>query len=113
MRKDEIIKGICEALVTAGAISDYAYDHFRRGEVAPLPYAVYRRVAPGSFSADDRTYHVGENVDLEIYASDPDEMAALMVSVEAKLDEAELFYNITADTVYIDSENFYESLYEL
>lgn len=113
MRKDELIRTICEELVQEEVIVGYAYDHFREEEVISLPYAVYRRVAPQSFSADDMTYHHGDNVDFEIYADDPDEMAAIMAAVENKLEAAEAYYRITADTVYIDSEDFYESLYEL
>ena len=52
-------------------------------------------------------------MDLELYASDPDEMAAIMAAFEEKLDAAEIFYQLTADTAYIESEDFYESLYEL
>ena len=113
MRKDELIRTICEELVQEEVIVGFAYDHFREEEVISLPYAVYRRVAPQSFSADDKTYHHGENVDLEIYSSDPDEMADIMAAIEEKLDTAELFYIIAADTAYIDSEDMYESLYEL
>lgn len=113
MRKDEQIKAICEALKASGAVTDFAYDHFRDPAAVALPAAVYRRVAPQNFSADGVVYHHGENVDFELYASTPDEMAALMAQVEALMDGAELFYNLAADTVYINSEDFYESLYEL
>lgn len=113
MRKDEAIKEICDQLVQDEIIVGYAYDHFREEEVISLPFAVYRRVAPQSFSADDKTYHHGENVDLEIYSSDPDEMTDIMAAIEEKLDTAELYYTIAADTAYIDSEDMYESLYEL
>lgn len=40
-------------------------------------------------------------------------MAELMSKIEAALDQAEIYYNLTADTVYITSEDFYESLYEI
>ena len=113
MRKDKRIKKICEALKKSGAIADFRYDHFKQSEVVPPPFAVYRRVAPSNFSADGVVYKRGDNVDLELYASTPDEMEKLMEQVEAKLDKAEIFYNLTADTVYIDSEDFYESLYEI
>ena len=113
MRKDEVIKQICDELVDECIIEGYTYDHFNQDEVVPLPYAVYRRIAPQSFSADDMTYHHDTNVDFEIYADDPEIMANIMEVVESKLEEAEVYYEITADTVYIDSEDFYESLYEL
>lgn len=113
MRKDEIVKNICEQLKIEGYIVDHEYDHFNGPDAIPLPVAVYRRVTPGNFSADGMVYKRGNNVDLEIYAADPDEMAELMAAVEEKLDEAELYYRITADTAYIESEQFYETLYEL
>lgn len=114
MRKDEVVENILIALTEDQVITDYTYDHFEQGEVPPLPYAVYRRIAPQSFGADDKTYiRPDSNVDLEIYSNDPDEMAEVMEAVEALLDKEELFYQLTADTAYIESERFYETLYEL
>lgn len=113
MRKDEIVREICDTLKGEGRIGDYRYDHFKKSEDVPLPFAIYRRVAAQNFSADGKVYHRGDNVDLELYASDPDEMAKIMGRTEELLDEAEIFYNIAADTAYIDSEDFYESLYEI
>lgn len=112
MHKDELIKGICAALLEDGDIEGYEYDHFNQGETVDPPFAVYRRVAPENFSADGIVYHRGENVDLELYASTPDEMKDLMDAAEALLDAAGLFYRIAADTAYIESEDFYETLYE-
>lgn len=112
-KKDEIIKEVCEALVTKELITAYEYDHFKQSRAVDLPFAVYRRVAADNFSADGVVYHHGDNVDFEIYASDPDEMADIMAAAEELLDAAEVFYNLTADTAYIESEDFYESLYEI
>lgn len=113
MRKDEQIAAICATLKENGDINDYTYDHFTASDAVDLPYAIYRRVAPQNFSADGVVYHRGDNVDLEIYAATPDEMIAIMAKAEAALDGAELFYNIGADTAYIESEDFYETLYEI
>lgn len=114
MRKDKKIKAICEELKAEGLILDFSYDHFRQSDAVPPPFAVYRRVAPANFSADGVVYHRGDNVDLELYASTPEEMAELMIRVEEKLDKAEIFYKVGADTVYIqEPEDFYESLYEI
>lgn len=113
MRKDKQIKAICEKLKSDGDIVDFRYDHFKQSQAVAPPFAVYRRVAAPNFSADGIVYHRGDNVDLELYANDPDEMADIMEKVEALLDEAEIFYSLTADTAYIDSEDFYESLYEV
>ena len=46
------------------------------------------------------------------YADDPDTMDAIMEAFESQADAAELVYERTADTVYIEDEDFYESLYE-
>jgi len=112
-KKDEIVKNICAMLVTRKLITDYAYDHFRKQDPAQPPFAVYRRVAPENFSADGMVYHRGDNVDFEIYADTPEDMAVIMDEAEKLLDEAEIFWRCAADTVYIESENYYETLYEL
>lgn len=112
-RKDEIVKSVCQALLDQKLIEGFEYDHFRQSAAVPPPFAVYRRVAEPNFSADGVVYHHGSGVDLELYASTPDEMAGLMEQVEELLDAEEIFYNLAADTVYIESEDFYESLYEL
>ena len=112
-RKDEVVKTICAELEGSGLIEGYAYDHFRESQSVPPPFVVYRRVAYNNFSADGIVYHHGNNVDLELYAEDPDSMSELMREVESLLDNAGLFYNLSADTVYIESEDLYESLYEI
>lgn len=111
--KDNIVTSVCDTLVSEGMIEAYAYDHFRESEAVPLPFAVYRRVAQNNFSADDKVYFRGGGVDLEIYASTPDEMTTIMTRAEALLDGNDIYYECTADTVYIESEDFYETLYEL
>lgn len=111
-RKDERIKEILDKLKSTDGY-DYRYDHFKQSEAVPPPFLVYRRVASGNFSADGVVYHHGDNIDLELYASTPDEMAKLMGKIEKLLDESEIFYKLTADTVYIETEDFYESLYEI
>lgn len=108
-----MIKPICETLKAQGAIEDFAYDHFKQPEAVALPYAIYRRVAQPNFSADGVVYSKGGGVDFELYSSTPDEMADLMDQVEALLDADEIFYNMTADTVYIESEDYYVTLYEI
>lgn len=112
-RKDEIIKGVCEELLTRGEIEGFEYDHFRQSDAVAPPFVVYRRVAQPNFSADGVVYHHGDGVDLELYAETPDRMASLMAQVEELLDAEEIFYNLAADTVYIETEDFYESLYEI
>lgn len=111
-RKDEIIKELCEELKATAGIP-FEYDHFTESDAVAPPFVLYRRVAAANFSADGVVYSKGQAVDLELYAATPDEMAELMEKVEDLLDKAEIFYNKTADTVYITTEDFYESLYEI
>lgn len=110
--KDKIIKGICEEMQEEESIP-FEYDHFTESDAIPPPFILYRRVAAANFSADGIVYSKGGGIDLEIYAATPDEMANLMDKIEEKLDKAEIFYNKTADTTYISSEDFYETLYEI
>lgn len=109
--KEEQIKSICEEIKQSCGI-DYRYDHFKEKEAVPPPFLIYRRQPAQSFSADNKTYFKDGEVDIELYASTPDEMYDLMEKVEQLLDEYEIYYNLAADTNYIDSEDFYESLYE-
>ena len=113
MRKvDEVIKGILEAFKASEGVP-FEYDHFTESDAVPPPFILYRRVAATNTSADGVVYHKGQAVDLELYAATPDDMAELMSKIEPLLDEAEIFYNKTADTVYITTEDFYETLYEI
>lgn len=113
MRKDKAVKKICGELEKKGLLEGFAYDHFRQSEAVPTPFAIYRRVAAESFSADGIVYIRGNRVDLELYADTPEEMEKLMEVVEEKLTETEIYYRVGADTVYIESEDFYETLYEI
>lgn len=113
MRKDKAVKKICSEMKANGLLIDYAYDHFKQSEALPPPFAVYRRVAGDNFSADGIVYKRGDMVDFEIYADTPEEMEKLMEAAEEKLTEADIYYRIAADTVYIESEDFYETLYEI
>ncbi|MBQ6318199.1 MAG: hypothetical protein IJI23_00215 [Lachnospiraceae bacterium] len=110
--KEEQIKAICEEIKQSYGV-DYRYDHFREKEAVPPPFLIYRRQPAPSFSADNKTYFKDGGVDLELYASTPDEMDDLKEKVEQLLNEYEIYYNLTADTTYIESEEFYESLYEM
>lgn len=113
MRKDKAVKKICKAMESEGLIAGFAYDHFRKSEAVPTPFTVYRRVAADNFSADGIVYQRGDKVDLEIYADTPEDMEKLMEAAEEKLTAADIFYRVGADTVYIESEDFYETLYEI
>lgn len=112
MQKDRIVKDVLEALLASDDVP-YRYDHFRQAEAVAPPFAVYRRVARTPFGADGLAYYDEPGCDLEVYAETPEDMEALMAKIEALLDEKEIYYKKTADTAYIESEDFYESLYEL
>lgn len=114
MRRDEIVKNALSFLKEQNVINDFRYDHFRESEAVDTPFAVWRRVAVPYMNADDKAYCKNESeVDIELYADDDDEMAVIMAALEEALDAYEITYEKTADTVYIESEDFYESLYEI
>lgn len=108
---EELIKAVCEEIKETKGI-EYRYDHFKQKEAIPPPFLIYKRTSADTFAADNRTYFKAGNVDLELYTSTPDEMSELMEAVEELLDKYEINYSLTADTTYIDSEDFYETLYE-
>lgn len=109
---DKQVESILETLKTETGC-DYRYDHFRQSEAVPPPFVVYRRVAADSFAADGRVYHRGQHVDVELYADTPDSMAELMDHLETLFDATGIYYKLAADTVYIETEDFYETLYEI
>lgn len=113
MKKADVIKCVCADLLDHQQIEGYTYDHFRQSEAVDPPFAVYRHAQADNFSADGKVYYRGENVDLELYAETPEDMAALMEAAESYLDGYEIYWECTADTVYIESEDFYETLYEV
>lgn len=110
--KVEIIKNILAQLEASGGVP-YRYDHFRQSEAVDPPFIVWRRVASDGTGADGSVYHYEPGIDIEIYAEDEESMADLMDKLRVLLDAVPIFYKITADTVYIESEDFYESLFEL
>lgn len=112
MQKDKIVRTILEALSKSDGLP-FRYDHFRQSEAVNPPFAVYRRVVNDPFGADGLNYHDEVGCDLEVYAETPEDMEYLMGRIEELLAAQEVFYKKTADTVYIESEDFYESLYEL
>ena len=105
---DKQVREVLDALNIA-----YRYDHFRQSEAVPPPFAVYRRVAADPFAADGIAYHRNQHVDVELYADTPEDMAEFMERLETLLGTAGIYAKCTADTVYIESEDFYESLYEI
>ena len=105
-KKDNAVKAILANLVTANKITGYAYDHFRQSEVVPTPFALYRRVAADNFGADGVVYHRGDNVDLELYADTPEDMAELMDTVETMLSKRLLRGEVLpGQTVTVDSRD--------
>ena len=110
--KVEIVKEVLASLYESDGVP-YRYDHFRESEAVAPPFIVWRKIASDTIGADGEAYHYEAGVDLEIYAEDEELMDQLVSKIRALLDAKEIFYRITADTVYIESEDFYESLLEL
>lgn len=87
----------------------FAYHHFAEGEAPELPYLIYLYPESIEFSADGKVYAKGSTLQIELYCEVRD--LALERSIEEILDSYDLFYH--KQEVFIESERFYEILYEL
>lgn len=112
MEKVEVVKKVLNYLEKSTG-APYKYDHFRQSEAVPPPFVVWRKIATGGQPADGGTYYYESGIDIELYADTEEDMSDLMGKLRALLDEEGVFYQITADTVYIEDQDFYESLFEL
>lgn len=93
----------------AGLNIPYAYSHFAEGEAPSLPYVVFRYPNSNNFGADNKSYVPFDDLDIELYTEKRD--LALEASLEALLDERDIFYR--KSEVFIETEKVYEILYEM
>ena len=112
MQKVETVKKVLKSLEEKTG-APYRYDHFRQSEAVPPPFVVWRKIATGGQPADGGTYYYDPGIDIELYADTEEDMEELMAQLRELLDGDGVFYKITADTVYIEDQDFYESLFEL
>ena len=85
----------------------FAYDHFAEGESPEPPFICYLLPASDNFAADGQVYFKATEVHIELYTDTKD--VGLEASVEAVLDEHDIFYD--KSEVWIESERLYEVLY--
>lgn len=87
----------------------FRYHHFETDEAVNPPFICWLSPGSDNFSADGKVYHRADEVDIELYTDERD--FELEEKIEAILDKNELFWNKTE--LYIESENMFETLYEL
>ena len=79
------------------------------GKAPELPFVCYLATDTDNFHADNRVYHVIQNVDVELYTAkkEPDTERLL----ESAFDENYIPWDKTEQ--WLDDENCYEILYEI
>lgn len=84
-----------------------AYRAFPVGKAPKLPFICYLCTNTDNFDADDYVYQVIQEVDIELYTAQKDEVSER--AVEAMLEEQRLGWEKYEE--YIDSENCYMITY--
>lgn len=104
---------LAELKSTISSISTFAnkvtYRAWPVGKAPDLPFICYLATDTDNFAADNKVYHVIQNVDVELYTALKDEAAEGLL--EEKFAEAGLVWEKTED--YLDDEDCYEVLYEI
>jgi len=104
------LKQLNDALKSIDGFSTkVAYRAFPVGKAPKLPFICYLCTETDNFEADNKVYHVLQNVDIELYTAK--KSADTEALVEAKLDEIGLVWNKYEE--YIDSEEMYEIIYSV
>lgn len=88
-----------------------AYSHFKDSEITSLPdfpFICYLVVFSPNFIADDMTFQKIDHVQIELYTAKKDEVAE---SILEKILQ-DNFIPHTATESYIESEDFYQKIYE-
>ena len=84
-----------------------AYRAFPVGKAPKLPFICYLATGTDNFDADNKVYHVLQNVAIELYTAKKDVASESLV--EGKLAEIGLVWE--KDETYLDDENCYEIVY--
>lgn len=104
---------LAELKSTISSISTFAnkvtYRAWPVGKAPDLPFICYLATDTDNFAADNKVYHVIQNVDVELYTALKDEAAEGLL--EEKFAEVGLVWEKTED--YLDDEDCYEVLYEI
>lgn len=87
----------------------FAYDHFVEGESPEPPFLVFLYPKADNFSADGIAYFKINQLDMELYTDL--KQPELEERIETVLLKHGIFY--AKSEVWIESEKFYEVLYEM
>ena len=104
---------LSELKSTLSSISGFAtkvtYRAWPAGKAPKLPFICYLATDTDNFDADDKVYHVVQNVDVELYTAKKSESTEALV--EKKLNAVGICWDKTEE--YLDDENCYEILYSI
>lgn len=84
-----------------------AYRAFPVGKAPKLPFICYLATSTDNFDADNKVYHVIQEVDIELYTKNKSEETESLI--EAKLAEINLVWDKYEE--WLDSEECYEIIY--
>ena len=87
-----------------------AYDHFDSNKAIPLPFVVYREIAPETFKADGITYYRPYEFEIELVTEKKD--VSLQGQVEALLTNNKIPYDMENE-VWDEDEKIYHNFYEI
>ena len=85
------------------------YRAFPVGKAPKLPFICYVATQTNNFDADNKVFHVLQDVDIELYTKNKSE--ALENLVESKLNELNLVWDKYEE--WLDSEECYEIIYSI
>ena len=87
-----------------------AYDHFESNKEVSIPFVVYREQQASTFRADDITYHLFHNFEIELITEKKD------IVVEKQLEDLLTNNKIPYeknDEVWDNDEKIYHNYYEI
>ena len=89
-----------------------AYRRFKKEQAKQIkpPFLVYYRTDNNDILADDITFFSSENIVVELYCTDRNE--SLEKALEKIFTDNEIPYKVI-DEVYIESEDLFETIYEI
>lgn len=93
----------------SGFSTKVAYRAFPVGKAPKLPFICYLATDTDNFDADNRVYHVVQNVDVELYTAKKSEATEALV--EKKFAEVGIVWDKMEQ--YLEDQNCYEILYEI
>ena len=87
-----------------------AYDHFDSNKSIPLPFVVYREIAPETFKADGITYYRPYEFEIELVTEKKD--VSLQGQVETLLTNNKIPYDMENE-IWDEDEKIYHNFYEI